>query len=158
MYIIYLNFVLFQDDDNSRLNDHILWADGFLVVFSISDLSSFYRISFILNTITTVRQGSKPSPCVLIANKMDLCQEARKTSEDQGHRLASRFNCPYIETSSRENYDSVLLAFNTLFHEIKLSQKKEILQTMAEKTQSTISQLKETLKSLTDFRTRNNTF
>jgi len=61
-------------------------------------------------------------PVVLVANKVDLeCTGQRRVTTDEGHDLASKFRCPFLETSAahRSQVDEV---FHTLVREIRKHQ------------------------------------
>ena len=147
-----------QDEHREHLGEHLAWADGFLLVYSVSDLQSFYTVSSLVDAIQSSRGNTHRPPYVLVANKVDLPPEARKLSEIQGRRLGTHLNCPYVETSAQENYAGVFQAFMALVHEIRAQQKHDRLRKITKKSHSTISQLRETLRNLTDFRNRTNTF
>ena len=62
--------MLFQVDGG--VNDtHAKWGEGFLLVYSLTDRTSFLAVPDIFASIASVRQ-SQTFPCAIVANKIDL--------------------------------------------------------------------------------------
>jgi len=84
---------------------------AFLLVFSVTDESTFLGIESCVEQVTKIREEDVRSiPFVLVGNKAD--SEKRKVSIDQAKALAAKFYCPYIETSAKSN-----LNIEKVFHE-----------------------------------------
>ena len=86
-----------------------------------------------------------------MGNKCDLCHLRQVTHEDT-RDMQQRLQCPVLETSASESYQSVLEAFSLLIDIYLRNGKRRKIGT------SRIAHLKETLLSLTSYRNRTNTF
>lgn len=73
--------------------------DCFMLVYDITDRSSFENISQIHEDILRIRDASKV-PCCLIGNKADL-ESDREVKKEEGEALAKELNSVFIETSAR---------------------------------------------------------
>ncbi|KAL6051410.1 RAS1 protein [Balamuthia mandrillaris] len=76
-------------------------AQGFLLVYSINSKNSFQEMEAFREQILFVKEASE-FPMILVANKKDLGEKERQVTKEEGERLASKFGCPYIETSAKE--------------------------------------------------------
>lgn len=103
----------------------------------------------LLNTVVSVK-GWRPA-VIILANKCDLCHQ-RQVSEQEVAELQQRLHCPTIHTSASDSYNNVLQAFSLLFDLLLRNGKRKILGS------SKIAQLKDTILSLTSYRSRTNTF
>ncbi|XP_057196372.1 GTP-binding protein GEM [Triplophysa rosa] len=73
-------------------------GDAFIIVYSITDRSSFLRASDLRIQLRRERQGDH-TPIVLVGNKCDLVR-CREVSISEGRACASFFDCKFIETSA----------------------------------------------------------
>lgn len=95
------------------------WADGFLLVFSVTCQDSFEQARLLLDMLVQyVRTRTAEYPILLVGNKSDL-ESCRAVSESEGAALAAQFDCKYCETSAAEDYENVEHAFTALIHEIQ---------------------------------------
>jgi len=98
-------------------------VDGFMFVFTVIDLASLQSLQQSYDTIKQLRgQNALPFPLVLVGNKIDLYTNApvtvvRPTPISAGLGTASKWECPYIETSATLGW-SVEEAFILLIREI----------------------------------------
>jgi GTPase SAR1 family protein len=85
--------------------------DGFLLVFSVTDRSSFINIHSIIERIYDTKK-TQNVPMILIGNKSDDIDN-RVVSSDEATEYAKEVGIPYIETSAkcRTNVDE-------MFHEL----------------------------------------
>ncbi|KAK9674802.1 RAS2 protein [Basidiobolus ranarum] len=74
-------------------------GEGFLLVYCIAARSSFEHVEVIRNEIAKVRDISK-TPILLVGNKCDKSSE-REVSQFEGHALAKRMGCQFIESSAK---------------------------------------------------------
>ncbi|XP_077863594.1 ras-related and estrogen-regulated growth inhibitor-like [Saccoglossus kowalevskii] len=116
--IIHLE-ILDARSQNVLSNDVIRWADGVCLVYSITDLSSFWTIRTWAHKI---RECRKNSVCefILVGNKKDL-SHFRKISTENGRALASELECPFFEVSAAEDYQSICDALYELYQENDMS-------------------------------------
>ena len=66
-------------------------------------------------------QGTDWVPIVIIGNKSDLRPEQRQVSQEDGKKLAEKFNCAWTEASARYD-ENVSKAFELLIAQIEKSQ------------------------------------
>ncbi|XP_034528956.1 ras-related and estrogen-regulated growth inhibitor-like protein [Notolabrus celidotus] len=104
-------------DGKSTLNDQILWADGFIVVYDISDYSSFITATAIVHLIRETHLGTAKrdvdSLVFLVGNKQDLCH-LREVRREEAQRLASESHCHFYELSAAEQHQEVALIFSKM--------------------------------------------
>ncbi|XP_007434646.1 ras-related and estrogen-regulated growth inhibitor-like protein [Python bivittatus] len=92
------------------LPDELQWADGFVVVYDISDRTSFAFAKALLYRIRECHTGAcKRAPectVVLVGNKQDLCH-IREVGWDEGQKLALDNRCQFCELSAAEQCQEV---------------------------------------------------
>lgn len=71
-------------------------ADGYGLVYDVTDEKSFNDIAWWYKRIKLI--GKKDAPLILIANKTD--QKIRDISRQQGQKLATYLDIPYMEVSA----------------------------------------------------------
>ncbi|MED6238042.1 hypothetical protein ATANTOWER_005669 [Ataeniobius toweri] len=89
----------------ASIESSIRWADGFLLLYSITQRSSFLEIPQLKTLIDKTKQ-SLVFPTVLVANKADL-EIGRKVTTEEGQRLAKDLGCGFRELSVAEAVLSV---------------------------------------------------
>ncbi|XP_037739340.1 ras-related and estrogen-regulated growth inhibitor-like protein [Chelonia mydas] len=91
------------------------WADGFVVVYSICDRSSFHLARQQLQRIRQLKRrgSSEKAPVILVGNKRDL-QHRRAVSSEEGRLLALSTNSGFFEISAAETYHGALVVFHEL--------------------------------------------
>ncbi|XP_042196629.1 ras-like protein family member 11A-like [Callorhinchus milii] len=92
------------------------WADGFVFVFSLTDMESCRAIRPIHQQVRKLIPHAR-LPLVLIGNKADL-PHARQVDTTEGVRLASEIGGTYFEVSARENHSEVYDAFHHICQEV----------------------------------------
>ncbi len=82
---------------------------GFLLVYSITDRSSFEAVRTIHAEIAAMRQVER-FPAVIVGNRSDL-EDQRQVSREEGQELARSLGCPFFEASSKtpQNVDEVFI-------------------------------------------------
>lgn len=102
--------------NNSTL-DAIQWADGILLIYSITDRQSF-------NHIKRVKlEASGDIPVSLVGNKVDMIH-LRQVSSEEGEILAKDFDCKFSELSAAEHVIQVADAFHDLCREVLVARRK----------------------------------
>ncbi|KAG5830736.1 ras-related and estrogen-regulated growth inhibitor-like protein [Anguilla rostrata] len=113
-------------EGKSSLNEQMHWADGFVVVYDISDRSSFVAAKAIVHLIRELHLGvtkrDMDSVVFLVGNKQDLCH-VREVSREEGQRLAAEGKCQFYELSAAEHYQEVALMFSKVARNAGLSGK-----------------------------------
>ncbi|KAI1902602.1 hypothetical protein AGOR_G00017620 [Albula goreensis] len=113
--------VSLQDDGDGlqcqeQINRSIYWADGYMLVFSVSDPCSYNTVSPLYQHVRHIHpRGS--IPLVLVGNKSDL-PRAREVSASEGEALAAELGGTFFEVSAREDGEGVSAAFLHLCQEV----------------------------------------
>ncbi|XP_014857040.1 PREDICTED: ras-related and estrogen-regulated growth inhibitor-like isoform X4 [Poecilia mexicana] len=100
----------------ASIESSIRWADGFLLLYSITQRSSFLEIPRLKTLIDQTKQ-SLVFPTVLVANKADL-EVGRKVTTEEGQKLAKDLGCGFRELSVAE---AVLSVEAAIFQLIRLT-------------------------------------
>ncbi|XP_017163426.1 ras-related and estrogen-regulated growth inhibitor isoform X1 [Poecilia reticulata] len=100
----------------ASIESSIRWADGFLLLYSITQRSSFLEIPRLKTLIDQTKQ-SLVFPTVLVANKADL-EVGRKVTTEEGQRLAKDLGCGFRELSVAEAVLSVEAAIFQLIRSV----------------------------------------
>ncbi|KAJ8120476.1 hypothetical protein ONZ43_g2822 [Nemania bipapillata] len=108
-------------DEYSILNSkHFIGIHGYMLVYSVSSLPSFEMVQVIREKILN-HLGTDWVPIVIVGNKSDLRPEQRQVSQEDGRKLAEKFNCAWTEASARYN-ENVAKAFELLISQIEKGQ------------------------------------
>ncbi|KAG9491890.1 hypothetical protein GDO78_000409 [Eleutherodactylus coqui] len=110
-------------DDVSQVTDMLRCmqsAEGFLLVYSITDYRSYEYIRHLHQHIRKVNSDAK-SPIILVANKGDLLH-VRQVPPEAGIQLANELGCSFVEISTSENCQDVCDVFQHLCKEISKHQ------------------------------------
>ncbi|XP_029900187.1 RERG/RAS-like b [Myripristis murdjan] len=103
------------------LDEPVAWADGFVVVYNISDRMSFLYAKSILRQIKEAREesckGLADIPIFVVGNKQDLCH-ARQVREEEGRSLALENHCHFQEVSAAEDYLEISNLFTKLIRHV----------------------------------------
>ncbi|KAI0543207.1 P-loop containing nucleoside triphosphate hydrolase protein [Xylaria digitata] len=93
------------------VNDAIQRAEAFVLMYSMTDRNSFFRIHSLYDTIIRAKEWpqTKRPPVVLVANKADL-QESHVISPELSSSLAEELNCSHFEWSM-ESDNNIALPF-----------------------------------------------
>ena len=81
-------------------------GDGFILVFSIVSQATFNELISIYNHIIEVKNSMPKAiyKITIAGNKCDL-ESDRCVKTEEGQELAERYNCEYIETSAKTQYN-----------------------------------------------------
>ena len=84
-------------------------GQGFVVVYSVTSLQTFYDIKTMKDQIQRVK-GKNRIPLLLVGNKCDL-EHQREVRQTDGASLAQLWGCSYIESSAKssQNVDDVFI-------------------------------------------------
>jgi len=97
-----------QEEYSALRSQWIRSGEGFLILYSVTDRSSFEEVETFRTQILQVKEcdGSAAPPIVLVGNKCDL-EDDRKVPTQEGQHLAQQWRCDFYEASAkvRKNVD-----------------------------------------------------
>ncbi|XP_075425211.1 LOW QUALITY PROTEIN: GTP-binding protein REM 2 [Ascaphus truei] len=94
-----------SDPQGGWTQDGCLQMGGaYLLVFSVTDRSSFQRLPGLLLRLRTARPHAH-LPIILVGNKGDLAR-SREVSAEEGRSLAVMMSCKYTETSAALHHNT----------------------------------------------------
>ncbi|XP_025044087.1 ras-related and estrogen-regulated growth inhibitor-like protein [Pelodiscus sinensis] len=103
------------------LTDELHWADGFVIVYDISNRASFAFAKALLYRIRDSHIAAckrvVESAVFLVGNKQDLCH-MREVGWDEGQKLAMDNKCQFSELSASEHCQEVVTMFTTVLRTI----------------------------------------
>ncbi|KAI1323669.1 P-loop containing nucleoside triphosphate hydrolase protein [Xylariaceae sp. FL0255] len=87
-------------------------AEGFLLVYSVTDLQSFYDIRLLYEQVKHIKQWShdRPAPVVIVGTKADQ-KHMRKVTQASSFTLAQQLQCPFYESNYRAGGNVANLPF-----------------------------------------------
>jgi len=105
-----------REDCNVLRQQWILYGDAFVLVYSITDINSLWKVQHLWREITTMKKTTRV-PITLVGNKSD--RQDRQVSYYYGLKMADILGCQLIETNSRTgaNVDD---AFSSIIRIIRL--------------------------------------
>ncbi|ESO89345.1 hypothetical protein LOTGIDRAFT_75364, partial [Lottia gigantea] len=105
-------------------NDNVIWADGFLLVYSVTDRESFITVQELVGNLRLER-GDDRIPILLVGNKCDLIH-MRQVTLQECEEWTLDHNSFMCEVSASEDVELVEEAFHSLYRQIKnLNKKRE---------------------------------
>ncbi|MBN3270859.1 RERG inhibitor, partial [Polyodon spathula] len=126
----------------SSLESSIKWGDGFLIMYSVTDRSSFESVSRLKRLIDHVKQ-TLGIPTVIVANKCDM-ENGRVVRMEEGQSLVNDLRCGFYELSVAESFPAVEGAVCELIREVRLEFCKHLI---AMEKRSRLLQMRHALKS-----------
>ncbi|KAJ1528028.1 hypothetical protein ONE63_007949 [Megalurothrips usitatus] len=106
-----------QEEFSAMREQYMRKGDGFMLVYSVTDVQSFENIINFHTQILRVKDRDV-YPMLLVANKVDLVHQ-RKVTEESGRDLAMRLGIPYIETSAKDPPLNIDAAFHEVVRTIR---------------------------------------
>jgi len=90
-----------QEEYSAMRDQYMRTGQGFILVYSITDPSSFEDSQSIHDQLLRSKDAESV-PLVLVGNKCDL-EEERSVSKDEGNKLAEKFGtyCKFVEASAK---------------------------------------------------------
>jgi len=88
-----------QEEFSAMREQYMRSGEGFLLVFSVTDRTSFEEVSRFHKQILRVKDRDE-FPIMLVGNKADLEQQ-RVITNEEAHGLARQLKVPYIECSAK---------------------------------------------------------
>lgn len=123
-------------EENSRLEANIKWADAVIIVYSVTDRCSFNecsRLKVVINSYSkrSKNNGTSVSPClpaVLVGNQTDRARD-RMVSTAEGRAKSIEMNCiGFYEISIREERDSASQIITDIFRHCRKPSRRSQLQ------------------------------
>ncbi|KAK3097231.1 hypothetical protein FSP39_007826 [Pinctada imbricata] len=144
-----------QGDGTEIKEDQILWADAIVLVYSITDRTSFEKLREIADFVLSKRSDETKLVMTLVSNKCDLIH-MQKVSEVEVTQFCAEYNCLFFEASASESSASVLNAFNGTCRQVRLTNRKreKLLRFMSNPAVAAKLQIRNSLKSLTEMKWR----
>ncbi|NXW80404.1 RSLBA protein, partial [Hirundo rustica] len=94
----------------------VKWAEGFLLVYSITDYSSYRSVQPLYQHIRKVHPDAR-TPVIIVGNKADLLH-ARQVQAKEGLQLADELGSLFLEISTSEDSQGVCDVFQYLCKEV----------------------------------------
>lgn len=121
-------------------DEFVQWADGFMLVYSITDRESFNLVKTLRQFIYENKQIQKDAPqgipaqfpIVIVGNKSDLIH-LRQVSTEEGEILSKDLDTIFTELSAADHITQVAEAFYDLcreVHDVRRRSKQSLLDRM----------------------------
>ncbi|NWX65500.1 RSLBA protein, partial [Promerops cafer] len=94
----------------------VQWAEGFLLVYSITDYSSYQSVQPLYQHIRKVHPDAR-TPIIIVGNKADLLH-ARQVQAKEGLQLADELGSLFLEISTSDDSQGVCDVFQYLCKEV----------------------------------------
>lgn len=107
-----------QEEFSAMREQYMRTGEGFLLVFSVTDKSSFDEIPRFHTQILRVKDKDE-FPMILVGNKSDLENE-RTVSTAEAQEIGRQLKIPYLETSAKQRIN-VEASFHDLVRVIRRS-------------------------------------
>ncbi|NWS59115.1 RSLBA protein, partial [Chunga burmeisteri] len=98
------------------LSRSVRWAEGFLLVYSITDHSSYQSVRPLYQHVRKVHPDAR-TPIVIVGNKADLLH-ARQVQAKEGLQLANELGSLFLEISTSDDSQGVCDVFQYLCKEV----------------------------------------
>jgi len=92
-----------QEEFSALRHQYMRQGQGFLIVYSIADKTSFERLQDFYSNIHRVKEDEIPKgkiPIIIVGNKCDL-EQHRVVTTEQGQEYAKSIGCQFIEASAK---------------------------------------------------------
>ncbi|XP_052434188.1 GTP-binding protein GEM [Carassius gibelio] len=106
-----------QDEGGWTQERCLQTGDAFIIVYAITDRSSFLRASDLRIQLRRQREADR-TPIILVGNKCDLVR-CREVSISEGRSSAAVFDCKFIETSAAMQHN-VWPLFEGIIRQLRL--------------------------------------
>ncbi|MBN3296225.1 RERG inhibitor, partial [Amia calva] len=104
-------------EDVLQREGHMRWGDGFVIVYDITDRSSFDEVVPLKNLLDEIKKP-KNVTLILVGNKADL-EHSRQVSTEEGEKLATEMACAFYECSACTGEGCIAEAFYELSREVR---------------------------------------
>lgn len=117
-----------QEEFYALRDQYMRSGDGYIIVFSITSVTSFLEVNAIKNRLNMVLDVSDDTiiPIILVGNKCDL-EEYRQVHSLDAQRLAEEWKVKYFETSAK-NKTNINRIFEELIYLIEANNQNTVIQ------------------------------
>lgn len=118
-----------QEEFYALRDQYIRSGDGYIIVFSITSITSFLEVNAIKEQLNMVLDTDDNTliPIILVGNKCDL-EEYRQVQSSDAQRLAEEWRVKYFETSAK-NKTNINRIFEELVYLIEANNQTNIQNT-----------------------------
>ncbi len=118
-----------QEEFYALRDQYIRSGDGYIIVFSITSVTSFLEVNAIKEQLNIVLDADNNTliPIILVGNKCDL-EEFRQVQSSDAQRLAEEWRVKYFETSAK-NKTNINRIFEELVYLIEANNQTNIQNT-----------------------------
>ena len=118
-----------QEEFYALRDQYIRSGDGYIIVFSITSVTSFLEVNAIKEQLNMVLDVDNNTliPIILVGNKCDL-EEYRQVQSSDAQRLAEEWRVKYFETSAK-NKTNINRIFEELVYLIEANNQTNIQNT-----------------------------
>ena len=89
-------------------------VQGIILMYDLTERDSFEHVT---NWLDLVKQSAPNKPVIIVANKLDMAEEGRIVTYEEGEKIAKINNVPFFEASGKKG-DNVEDIFLTLSEQI----------------------------------------
>ncbi|XP_011137574.1 ras-related and estrogen-regulated growth inhibitor [Harpegnathos saltator] len=111
-----------KSEDELPSMETLQWADGLLLVYSITDRGSFNFVRKAKEALA-VADPEAAMPLALVGNKADMVH-LRQVSAEEGEILAKDFECWFSEITAAEQVAQVAESFHELCREVLAARRR----------------------------------
>ncbi|XP_012279527.1 ras-related and estrogen-regulated growth inhibitor isoform X2 [Orussus abietinus] len=111
-----------KSEDELPTTETLQWADGLLLVYSITDRGSFNFVRKAKQALA-VADPEAAMPLALVGNKADMVH-LRQVSAEEGEILAKDFECWFSEVTAAEQVAQVAESFHELCREVLAARRR----------------------------------
>ena len=94
-------------------------------MYDLTNRASFENLN---RWFTLVSQNVSNKPRILVANKLDLAEDSRIVTEDEGNKLAKEYHIPFFEGSgcSGQNVDKIFAHLSEMVYKNLIEEKESV--------------------------------
>ncbi|XP_038667084.1 ras-related and estrogen-regulated growth inhibitor isoform X1 [Scyliorhinus canicula] len=106
-----------KKEDAIQRESHMRWAEGFVLVYDITDRISFEEVISLKNFLDEIKKP-KNVTLILVGNKADL-DHSRQVTTEEGEKVATEMACAFYECSACTGEGNINEAFYELCREVR---------------------------------------
>lgn len=111
--------------DPFQNEDAIKWGDGFIIVYSVINKSSFKAAMKFVEDVRTIKVDAHIEiPIAVVGNKSDLLH-LKQVSDSELEKLARELNCRCFQVSASDGYMSVVEPFLCICRQVRQIQRQK---------------------------------